>query len=203
MPIITSTLVMRSGPIPGSSYILEKPEVILGRELNNDIPVPDPEISRRHARFISRADGIYIEDLGSTNGSFVNGVRIKTPTLLHPGDVITLAESTVLVFEQQTEEPVQSQPPYIPPVSEEPQSFEAYVPEEPVYQYEPVQAPTPTVSPAPAPEATSEPSRMGWCSIILIVLLISLILIILVLVFMPASWWCRLTFNALSGCPLN
>jgi len=39
---------MRSGPIPGSSFYLEKTEVTLGRDLANDIPVPDQEISRRH-----------------------------------------------------------------------------------------------------------------------------------------------------------
>jgi predicted component of type VI protein secretion system len=203
MPIVTSTLVMRSGPIPGSSYILEKPEVILGRELNNDVPVPDPEISRRHARFITRADGVYVEDLGSTNGTFLNGVRIKTPTRLHSGDLITLAESTVFVFEQKNETPVYSQAPYIPPVVEEPQVFQAYVPEQPAIQFQPIQAPIPSSAPSPAPEAVNEPSKMGWCSIILIILLISLILIIMVLVFMPASWWCTLTFNALSGCPLK
>ena len=203
MPILTSTLLMRSGPIPGSSYILEKPEVILGRELNNDVPVPDPEISRRHARFITRADGVYIEDLGSTNGTFLNGVRVKAPTLLHSGDLITLAESTVLVFEQRGAEPVFSQAPYIAPIIEEPQTYQTFVPQQPAVQYQPVLAPIPSSAPAPAPEVVIEPKKMGWCSIILIILLISLILIIAVLVFKPASMWCTLTFNALSGCPLR
>ena len=45
-------IVMRSGPIPGSSYYIEKDEVFIGRDLTNDLPVPDPEISRRHARFL-------------------------------------------------------------------------------------------------------------------------------------------------------
>jgi len=203
MPIVTSTLVMRSGPIPGSSYILDKPEVVLGRELNNDVPVPDPEISRRHARFITRANDVYIEDLGSTNGTFLNGVRVKAPTLLHSGDLITLAESTVFVFEQRGAEPIYTQAPYIAPVVEEPQTYQTYVPEQPAMQYQPVHAPVPSAPPSPAPEVVHEPKKMGWCSIILIILLISLILIILVLVLMPASWWCTLTFNALSGCPLK
>jgi len=38
-------IVMRSGPIPGSSYYIEKDEVFIGRDLTNDLPVPDPEIS--------------------------------------------------------------------------------------------------------------------------------------------------------------
>ncbi|MEA4811614.1 MAG: FHA domain-containing protein [Anaerolineaceae bacterium] len=203
MPIVISSLVMRSGPIPGSSYILEKPEVILGRELNNDIPVPDPEISRRHARFISRSDGVFVEDLGSTNGTFVNGVRIKSPTLLHHGDLVTFAESTIFEFDQKGAEPTLTQAPYIPPVQEEPQNYESYVPVPAPTPYQPVQAPIPSAPAAQAPEVFHESKKMGWCSIILIVLLISLILIILTLVFMPASWWCTLTFNALSGCPVR
>ena len=43
-------IVMRSGPIPGSSYFIEKDEVFLGRDLTNDLPVPDPEISRARER---------------------------------------------------------------------------------------------------------------------------------------------------------
>ena len=99
MPEQKPLIVMRSGPIPGSSFYLEKTEVTLGRDLANDIPVPDQEISRRHARFVVRTDGVYIEDLGSTNGTFLNGVRISSPQRLNNGDLITLAEATVMSFE--------------------------------------------------------------------------------------------------------
>ena len=92
-------IVMRSGPIPGASYYLDKPEVSIGRDLANDIPVPDSEISRRHARFIVKVDGVYIEDLGSTNGTFLNGVRLSAPKRLANGDLVTLAENTVMSFE--------------------------------------------------------------------------------------------------------
>ena len=49
-------IVMRSGPIPGSSFYLDKAEVSIGRDLSSDITVPDPEISRRHARFIVKTE---------------------------------------------------------------------------------------------------------------------------------------------------
>ena len=96
MPEQKPLIVMRSGPIPGSSFYLEKTEVTLGRDLANDIPVPDQEISRRHARFVVRTDGVYIEDLGSTNGTFVDGVK-RTSATLHRGSVITIGR-TKLTF---------------------------------------------------------------------------------------------------------
>ncbi|MEA2478780.1 MAG: hypothetical protein QOJ07_702 [Thermoleophilaceae bacterium] len=58
----------------------------------------DPEISRRHARFRRTGDGqVLLEDLGSTNGTFVNGQRLTAPALLNPGDRISLGH-TVLQF---------------------------------------------------------------------------------------------------------
>ena len=97
MPEQKPLIVMRSGPIPGSSFYLEKTEVTLGRDLANDIPVPDQEISRRHARFVVRTDGVYIEDLGSTNGTFVNNQRISAPTLFGVGDVLRIGRTLMSV----------------------------------------------------------------------------------------------------------
>ena len=92
-------IVMRSGPIPGSSYFIEKDEVFLGRDLTNDLPVPDPEISRRHARFLRRGDSIYIEDLGSTNGTFLNGLRVERQASLREGDRIGIGTSVFAFHE--------------------------------------------------------------------------------------------------------
>lgn len=192
-------IVMRSGPIPGSTHFLEKDETVLGRDLGNDIPVPDPEISRRHARFIHRPEGYYVEDLGSTNGTFVNGVRISAPQLLKHGDLITLAENTVLVF-QSPEGVQQAEVPISIPAS----MFEHEAPTGAVEQewanVERPSVPTPTAQES-AWQRTEKP--MGWCSIILIVLLVSLIIIALVLTFMPTSWWCLLSFDKLPGCPVG
>lgn len=92
-------LVMRSGPSVGKVYPLDKNEVFVGRDLNNDIVINDPEISRRHARMFSQGTGYMLEDLGSTNGSFVNGQRLMGPHNLRPGDVVTFGERLSLVFE--------------------------------------------------------------------------------------------------------
>src|SRR5512133_553533 len=92
-------LVMRSGPSVGNVYPLDKNEMFLGRDLSNDIVINDPEISRRHSRLFTQGNTIAVEDLGSTNGTFVNGQRLMGPNVLRPGDVITFGERMSLVFE--------------------------------------------------------------------------------------------------------
>ena len=78
-------LIMRTGPNPGKSFELTKNELYIGRDINNDIVINDSEISRKHARLILQAGGYVLEDLGSTNGSFVNGQRLMGPHVLRPG----------------------------------------------------------------------------------------------------------------------
>ena len=195
-------VVMRSGPIPGSTYFLTKDEMVVGRDLGNDIPVPDPEISRRHARFIKRPEGFYVEDLGSTNGTCVNGARLATPQLLKHGDLVTLAESTVMSFEL-PDAAQQAHTPMSIPAS----MFTNEVPSQPTADtagsYKAVEAPKPSTPLAQTPKFKPDKKPMGWCSIILIVLLVALIIIALVLTFMPTSWWCLLSFDKLPGCPIS
>ena len=92
-------LTMRSGPTPGKVFPLEKGEIILGRDLSCDIVVGDAEISRRHTRLYAQGGGYIIEDLGSTNGTTVNGQRLMGPYMLRPGEQVTLGEHVVLVYE--------------------------------------------------------------------------------------------------------
>lgn len=92
-------MVMRSGSSAGKEYPLEKSEIFVGRDLSNDVVINDPEISRRHARLYIQGSSYVLEDLGSTNGSFVNGQRLAGPVLLRPGDSVTFGERMNLVFE--------------------------------------------------------------------------------------------------------
>ena len=186
---------MRSGPIPGSSYYLDKPEVSMGRDLANDIPVPDAEISRRHARFIVKPDGVYIEDLGSTNGTFLNGVRLSAPKRLSNGDLVTLAESTVMSFEWEDAQQAAAYTPTYGAPATQPEPVQPK--REPVYQN--VAAPTPQRPLAPEPTSVRK-TKKPWYLNFLVILLVILIIIGLVLTFMPASWWCFLSFNRLPGC---
>jgi len=70
----------------GESIALDSHPLTVGRGNNNDVALPEDEYaSGRHARFEPRRDGIWIEDIGSTNGTFVNGIRLTRERKLTPG----------------------------------------------------------------------------------------------------------------------
>lgn len=99
MNTAASRLIVRRGKSPQSEYALSEQAVIIGREAINDIMLQELEISRRHAS-ITFVDGRHtIEDLNSTNGTFVNGRRISKPVALGDGDVIDLGDTVSLVFQ--------------------------------------------------------------------------------------------------------
>ncbi len=92
-------LVMHSGPLAGKAFPLEKNEIFIGRDLSNDIVINDPEVSRRHARLFIQGNNYVIEDLGSTNGTYVNGQRLMGPYVLRPGEVIVFGEHITGLYE--------------------------------------------------------------------------------------------------------
>lgn len=92
-------LVMRAGPHPGTTFPLQKSEITIGRDPSNDLVIADAEVSRKHARLIWQSGGYLLEDLGSTNGTFINGQRLLGPHLMRAGEVIQLGENVTLVFE--------------------------------------------------------------------------------------------------------
>jgi two-component system cell cycle response regulator len=72
--------------------------VVLGRGLDVDVYLIDPSLSRRHARFFREGDQVCVEDLGSTNGTFVGSERIMGPIRLRDGDRIQLGPGTLLRY---------------------------------------------------------------------------------------------------------
>ncbi len=92
-------LTVRRGPQPNQQYDLTRDTITLGRDLTNDIVINDPEVSRHHARLVFSAGGYAIEDLRSTNGTFVNRRRITGLQPLAPGDLIGLGETVLLAYE--------------------------------------------------------------------------------------------------------
>ena len=81
-------------------FTLDSHPLTIGRGNNNDLAIETDEYaSGRHARFEPRRDGVWIEDIGSTNGTFVNGIRLTGKRRLVQGDVVRIGE-TDLRFER-------------------------------------------------------------------------------------------------------
>jgi predicted component of type VI protein secretion system len=95
----TYKIVMSKGPTPGKTYDLTGTNITIGRDINAEIVITIPEVSRRHSRLRLEAGRYMLEDLGSTNGTFVNGQRLTTPHLMRAGDTIMLGEAVTLMFE--------------------------------------------------------------------------------------------------------
>jgi pSer/pThr/pTyr-binding forkhead associated (FHA) protein len=145
-------LIVRRGPQPNQTYELTKDITTLGRDITNDIVINDPEVSRHHLRFIRGTSGFTIEDLGSTNGTFINGQRITGSRPLNHGDMLGLGETVTLGYERArptapvteapgaapipTPPPMQPpQPSYSPPQQQQaPPPQQQQAPQQPYYQ---------------------------------------------------------------------
>ncbi|MBN2148313.1 MAG: FHA domain-containing protein [Anaerolineales bacterium] len=92
-------LNMKAGPNPGQIIALDKPSFTIGREAGNDIVISDADVSRKHATLTLQGDTYLLEDLGSTNGTFVNGERIAGPTILTVGDMVSFGDAVELIYE--------------------------------------------------------------------------------------------------------
>lgn len=213
-------LVMRTGPNIGQAFMLDKAEMNIGRELTNEIVINDPEVSRRHARVMVQGANYILEDLGSTNGTSVNGLILAGPYLLKPGDTIVLGEQVSMGFEPvpvaadatigqpaprpYPQEPVipPAQPPAQPVAVPPPSAYApVYQQPAPVYQQPPppaYQQPAPPAYPAyaarpPAPEYEEEPPRkkFPWLIVLLILFFLLLCLCFVVAYILPENVWCQ------------
>jgi len=97
--------VMRSGPTPGVTFPLEGDQLTIGRDASNGVAINDAEVSRKHSRLSFQGGKYVVEDLGSTNGTFVNGQRLAGPVVLKPGDVVSLGEQIVLMYDAINNDP--------------------------------------------------------------------------------------------------
>jgi hypothetical protein len=136
--------VMRSGPTPGVTFPLEGDQLTIGRDASNGVAINDAEVSRKHSRLSFQGGKYVLEDLGSTNGTFVNGQRLSGPVVLKPGDVVSLGEQIVLMYDSVNMDPgatmasprkaARVDPPRAQPVASAPP---AYAPPPPAYAPEP------------------------------------------------------------------
>jgi predicted component of type VI protein secretion system len=171
-------VIVRSGPRSGERIELVG-ELVVGRE-NADLTVADEEVSRRHLAMRPHEDGVELEDLGSTNGTFVDGARLAAVVVVSSGARVVLGE-TELEIEVEVPEPeldpgatrLRERPPERDativgraPVAPPPDATIAGAPTPARPAREPAPAPAPEPAPvaaappraAPAPVAAAAPS---------------------------------------------
>ncbi len=87
-----------SGPLMGEKYLLGNKDIVIGRDKDCDIAISDSRVSRQHLKIGFEAGQVVIEDLGSTNGTFVNGERVIRPIVLKNGDQVHISSDTLFNF---------------------------------------------------------------------------------------------------------
>ncbi len=87
-------------PVQGDPFDhpLEEDSLVLGRASSADLVLEDRFLSRHHSRIYREGDQVLIEDLGSRNGTLLNGHPVAVPTPLHPGDVVKISGSVISVL---------------------------------------------------------------------------------------------------------
>lgn len=98
-------LVVRQGPIQGQIFELTKNEVSIGRDISNDFVINDAEVSRKHAKLTLEGDRYKIEDLNSTNGTYIDGRRLIGPHVLAIGEIIMFGDNVGVVFDGEPAQP--------------------------------------------------------------------------------------------------
>lgn len=90
-------LVAQEGPLKGQRWPLSQ-TIVLGREASCDVVVADRQISRFHARITPTTEGAILEDLGSKNGTHLNGIPLTAPVVLQDGDLVSVAMAQQFLF---------------------------------------------------------------------------------------------------------
>ena len=104
-----ATLTMTRGPDAGRQFDIGAAPVTIGRQDQCEVQVAGTWVSRRHARLAWAGTGYIVEDLGSTNGTFVNGQRVSGPRALQSGDRLQLGEQVEFAFEARMLAPVRAE----------------------------------------------------------------------------------------------
>jgi hypothetical protein len=153
-------VIVRSGPRSGERIELVG-ELVVGRE-NADLTVQDEEVSRRHLAVRPHEDGVELEDLGSTNGTFVDGARLSAVVVVSSGARVTLGETEL---EIEVEEPEPEIDPSATRLRDRPPERDATivrpapVPAAPPPDATIAGAPVPPRPPAPPAPAPAQPPR--------------------------------------------
>ena len=89
------TLVVTAGPLTGTKITLGEQPILIGRADDSTLVLTDDFASSRHARLTNRGGQWYVEDLGSTNGTYLDQQRVQGPMLVQPGQVIRIGQTAL------------------------------------------------------------------------------------------------------------
>jgi pSer/pThr/pTyr-binding forkhead associated (FHA) protein len=185
-------LIMRSGPTPGKVFQLKGDEVFIGRDVGNDIVINDAEISRRHARLAMQAGGYILEDLGSTNGTAVNGERLTSRHVMREGEILSFGEHVALVFESLADD---KEATVVGPRTSR---------KAPVSAGEPAAAPKSHTAPRPSQSGpvTGKKKFPSWVIPVVVVVLVLCFCVGVPVIIDSLDMWCSIpVINGLLGCP--
>ena len=206
-------LVVRQGPIPGQIFELNINDISIGRDISNDIVINDAEVSRRHARMTLEGDRYKIEDLNSTNGTYIDGQRLIGPHLMAFGEIIMFGDNVGVTFDGEPATPDLTVASAVDlgftPVAAIPAPVESIQETEPPWQPGVIENPTPEESlPEMEPESPAETAKkpintwlLAGCGCIVVILL----LVIAIFVFIDQPWnsggglYCRAPFDIIFG----
>ena len=93
-------IIVLAGPLCGEAFPLDGVSVTIGRDSATELSIPDRLISRRHCEVQTVSGGFVLRDLGSSNGTFVNGIPMRERSLEH-GDRIRVGDSVLLFLDRQ------------------------------------------------------------------------------------------------------
>ncbi len=82
-----ATAIVRTGFYAGLEVSIDRERIVIGRGRNADLALAEATISRAHAAVGYHENGFYVEDLGSTNGTLVNGARIRKQSLKNDDEI--------------------------------------------------------------------------------------------------------------------
>jgi pSer/pThr/pTyr-binding forkhead associated (FHA) protein len=162
-------LVIRSGPNVGKVFPLEAAEISIGRDNSNMVAINDAEVSRKHAKMELRGTAYVITDLGSTNGTFINGTRVTGTQVLNPGDTVGFGEGILLQYDAA----------YDPNATMVSSSARAPKTVAPVQRPAPAPAPAYSGQVPAGPMASSAPAKKGGNKTVLIIVVVVVVLLCL------------------------
>jgi pSer/pThr/pTyr-binding forkhead associated (FHA) protein len=89
-------LIFLGGDLKGRKFEFDRDAITIGRSNDNTIQLNDPSVSSNHCQFDQSGDQYTVTDIGSTNGSFVNGIAVTETVSIHPKDIVQLGDIEII-----------------------------------------------------------------------------------------------------------